>query len=221
MRLLYVEIARTIWIFDIRTLNPKGLNLQPVLSKINERYGFSRFPKNLLDLSEQQTLVFDQGAFTNSQGNLMNVTFTIYNDGLSAETQSSTKDASEFLTDLCTLISKEFDLVIPPAGIMKVRYFSQIDVICEKPLISMNPKIGALLEKIEEHYSPGDGTHRKFDFGGISCWTEDAGQVGAPAPFRFERKWGTPWDTNHYFSVAPLGTEVHLEVLEELEKLLS
>ena len=42
-----------------------------------------------------------------------------------------------------------------------------------------------------------------------------------PTAFRVERKNGVGFDTNHYYSSAPLPTVEHMRVLERLEKLAS
>jgi hypothetical protein len=220
MKLLYVEIARTIWLFDASTLNPQGLSLDPMLKGINERYGFAKSPKNALDFNSQGALAFEQGSFNNSQGKAVAVTLTIYSDGLVADTQSNTRDATEFLNELCASATKEFGLVDPSSGTLRTGFFSQLDVRFDKPLISLNPKLEAILEMLEAQCNPVDTKRRKFTVGGIGIWTEDMSLPGSPAAFRLERKWGTPWDTNHYFSTAPLETNDHLQVLTEIEKIL-
>jgi hypothetical protein len=40
-----------------------------------------------------------------------------------------------------------------------------------------------------------------------------------PIPFRVERKAGVGFEMNHYYSAAPLPTDMHLQMLERLENL--
>jgi hypothetical protein len=192
-----------------------------MFKRINERYRFSKSPKNPLDFNSQGALAFEQGFFNNAQGKAIAVTLTIYGDGFVAETQSTTKDATEFLSELCASATKEFGLTDPSAEKMRTGFFSQLDVTFDKPLISLNQKLEGIGKILESQCSPVDGRSRKFTLGGIGLWTEDMSLPGSPAAFRLERKWGTSWDTNHYFSTAPLETEAHLEVLTEIEKILS
>lgn len=221
MKLLYVSLARTIWIFDVRLLNPKGLSTQDLFQKLGERYQFAKIPKHPLDFNEQKALSFDSGTFINSQRLSVGVTFALWNNGVTAETISSTNDATEFLKDLFGWASAEYGLWIPSGNGLKKGYLSQVDVECERPIISINPTLEIVSRMIENRYSPLDGKAREFFMGGIQFWTEDVNQPLAPAGFRFERKWGVPTDENHYFSQAPLETQDHLDLLNELEKVFT
>ena len=217
MKVLFVGLARSVWLFDTSSLNPKGLSLQPVYEKISEKYKFAKAPKNALDFDEQKALSFKAGTFVNSKGTPVLVGFTIYSDGLVADTLSSTDDSTAFLVELTNWI-KEYGLALPPN--VKKTWVSQMDVECDTPLVKLNPKLTKFLKSIESRVKPVDGNSRQFDVGGLSFWTEDITKSGAPAVVKFERKWQAPFSANHYFSQAPLETREHIDLLNELELLL-
>lgn len=221
MKLLYVTLARAIWLFDMRLLNPKGLSLHEVFQKIAERYRFAKFPKDPLDFNEQKALAFEQGVFTNSRQESIAVSFAVWNNGVTAETSSTTRDATEFLREFFEWINREYGFWIPSGKGLNKGYLSQIDVECDRPLISVNPRLELLSKMLTNRYSPLDGKPREFVVGGLQFWTEDVGQLLAPAAFRFERKWGFPAGANQFFSQAPLETQDHMELLNELENILS
>src|SRR6266481_3188167 len=100
MKILFVGLARSIWLFNTYMLNPKGLSFQPLLEKISERYQFAKAPKNALDLDEQSALSFKSGTFVNSKGASVLVGFSIYADGLVVDTLSSTDDSDAFLEEI-------------------------------------------------------------------------------------------------------------------------
>lgn len=218
MKILFVGLARAIWLFETSQLNPKGLSLQPTIEKLTEKYKFSKAPKNPLDYDDQRALVFKSGTFINSKGIPVMITFSIYSDGLVADTTSSTNDATEFLAEVMTWLKTDCGLLPPPE--IRKGYVSQMDVECVTPLINVNPKLTNFLHDIELRVKSADGMVRRYEVGGLSFWTEDITKPGAPAPIKFERKFNAPWSANHYFSQAPLETTVHLELLNELEALL-
>jgi hypothetical protein len=219
MNILYVGLARSIWLFDFSLLNPRGLSLQGVIDGLKQRYQFAKAPKNALDLDERKALAFRSGTFTNSKGVPVLTAFTIYNDGFAAETLASTDDSTEFLVEVERWLKTEFGLVVPQP--VRKAYVGQIDFESDVPLLAVNPQFAGFIESIEDRYRPPDGKARHFDFAGISFWTEDANLPLAPAILKIERKIGSPFSSNHYFSQTPLETQKHIELLNELEQLLS
>jgi len=218
MKVRYVVLARSLWMFDLNLLNPKGLSWQGVLERLTERYKFAKAPKHLLDLNEQKNLAFQLGTFINSKNLPISIAFYVYNNGFSAETQSSTDDATEFLEEMTSWITKEYGFVVPPD--LRRGYVSQVEVECDTPLTALNPKLSAFLHEIERRVKTIDGKPRQFDVGAIQCFTEDVNQMMAPAVFRFERKWGSPFASNQYFTQSALETGEHIELLNKLEQLL-
>jgi hypothetical protein len=218
MKILFVALARSVWLFDTNLLNPKGLSLQPVYEKIGEKYKFAKAPKNALDFDEQKALSFKAGTFVNSKGTPVVIGFTMYGDGLVADALSSTDDSTEFLVELTNWMIRDYGLTLPSS--VKKTWVSQMDVECETPLVKLNPKLTKLLQSIESRVKPVDGKPRQFDVAGLHFWTEDITKFGAPAILKFERKWQAPFSANHYFSQAPLETREHIELLNELELLL-
>jgi hypothetical protein len=218
MKILFVGLARSIWLFDTNLMNPKGLSLQPVFEKISEKYKFAKAPKNALDFDEQKALSFKSGTFVNSKGTSVLIGYTVYSDGLVVDTMSSTDDSTEFLVEVTNWMNQDYGLTLP-SGIKKI-WLSQMDVECETPLVKLNLRLPKFLKFIESRVKPADGNPRQFDVGGLDFWTEDVNKPGAPVMVKFERKWQAPFSANHYFSQAPLETREHIELLNELELLL-
>jgi hypothetical protein len=216
MKLHSVQLARTVWLFDLADFNPKGLNLWPVCEWLTTKYGFSGYPKNLLDLSPEKTLAFRFGSFVNSSGENVLVSLTIFNNGLAAEASSSTNDSDEFLQQAAGEISKEFGLVVPPS--VGRAHVSQVEV--ESPhfsLAGLNPELVKFAKMLSRTVATTDGKPRDFDFGVFQLWTADTNPATSPAYFRFERKIGLPPSSNRYFSQAALKTQEHLAFLEAFE----
>jgi hypothetical protein len=219
MKVLYVGLARTLWMFDFSLFNPRGVSLQPMFEQLKEKYQFAKAPKNPLDFDEQRNLTFKSGTFVNPAGVPVIVGFTIYNNGVTADTLSSTDDSTEFLVQTFDWIHEQFGLKLPSS--VNKSYLGQMDFESEAPLVALNPQLPKLLKFLEARYRPLDGKSRQFDVGGLNFWTEDVNQLLAPAICKIERKMGAPFSTNHYFSQTPLETKAHIEFLNELERVLS
>jgi hypothetical protein len=220
MKLLYVATAKAMWIFDLNLLNPKGLSLHGVIDSLKEKYKFSKAPAHPLDVNEEKALAFQLGTFINSQNQPISITFKVFNNGFAADSLSSTRDSDEFLREISAWLVKDYGFLIPPEDKLQKAYLSQLDVQCDVPLVALNPKLEAFAQTVSAASKAADGKPRKFEIGAVNLWPEDINQPLAPAVFRYERRWGVPFANNQYFSQAPMETHKHLEVLEDLEKLL-
>jgi len=208
------------WAFNPQLLSAQGFSLQEVFKKLNERYSFAKPPQHPLDLDPKtSSLMFQLGTFTNSAKKPVNVTLGIFNNGITGETTSTTADATEFLQDLTTWMTKEFGFQLPSK--VEKGYLSQITVELAIPsLAPTNPKLQVISGTLSANTKALDGKPRQFEIGALNFWSEDVGAQLAPSPFRLERKWGVPFSSNQYFSLAPLETRQHLDLLSELEKIL-
>jgi hypothetical protein len=214
MNILYVGLARTIWLFDFALLNPTGMSLRGVIEEIGKRYQFAKTPKNEFDFDEQRSLSFKSGTFVGQRKIPLLVGLNIYSDGVVADTMSSTDESTELLNDLAKWLKDTYGLVVPSERI--VNYLSQIDFRMEVPLVNLNPRLNSLLKLIEGRVS----TKIPLDVASIQFWTEDFGKPSTPAAIRIERKISASFSANHYFSQAPLTTKDHIALLNEFEALL-
>jgi len=218
MKVLFVGLARSIWLFDVKLMNPRGISLQGVIDGLRDRYSFGQAPKHSGDVGTDNALAFKSGTFVNSKGVPILVSFSIFNDGFVADTLSSTDDSTEFLTTVTRWIQDEYGLSIP-TEIKKV-YVSQIDCECDTPMSALNPHLPEIAGFLDRNVRSADDKTRHFNVSGLSLWTEDNTKPLAPAAFKYERKIGAPFSANHYFSQAPLETQAHIELLNRIERVL-
>jgi hypothetical protein len=214
MNVLFVGLARTIWLFEFALLNPTGMSLKGVMEEIGKRYQFAKTPKNELDFDEQRSLSFKSGTFLGQRKVPALVALNIYSDGIVADTMSSTDESTEFLTDLAKWLSDTYGLNVPKER--KVNYLSQIDFQMEATLVDLNPRLRPLLKQVEGRI----GSKSPLDVASIQFWTEEFGKPGTPAAIKVERKIPAPFSADHYFSQAPMPTKEHIALLNEFEALL-
>jgi len=217
MKLLSINLARSIWLAPILDFNPKGIRLDRILFPfLIDTYKFRQYPslKEIEDLSKG--IVFSDGEFAINSDHLIVVNLTIYNDGMVVDTRSSTEHSEAFLNDAFSQFS-EISKVPPYQSIIRERlYVSEVYVSSDKSLELINPK----LKQISKYLSQNVEKDKTFQVGGISFWPDQTSKTN-PRPFLFERVLNTPFSENRYFSAAALPTEKHLELLDKLERILS
>ncbi len=222
MKLVSVESARAVWLISTNEFNPRGMNLQySLLPAAIEKYKFIKFPSlepnKQKDPSEGEVL--DEGIFRNPQGIDIGVKLTIFADGIVAETRSSTSDTDEFLQDFFQWASEEFALTYQRDMVKRKGYVSELTIIPEGSLTKLD-KFAEFTNKISTFVATGYTVPVQYKVGGIFFAADPVSQL-TPSYFRLERKLNEPFNQNKYFSQAPLPTELHLEMLDELEGLLS
>lgn len=198
-------------------LNPRGIRLDRILYPfLIETYKFRKYPSlnETGDLSKG--IMFGDGEFAIDDDYPIVVSLTLYNDGVIVDTRSSTHHSDAFLEDVLSRFSEIFK-TLPLKSIMKKQlYVSKVYVSTDKPLEFLNPK----LKQISKYLNQNVEKDKNFQFGGLSFWP-DQKDKRSPLPFTFERAAQIPFSENRYYSVAPLPTDKHLELLDKLEHILS
>lgn len=219
MDLLNVRTARSIWLFDVRDLNPTGLSAIPFLSAIKDRYHFLVWPKDPEDLSwtasSAKGIRFVDGSFA-IENRLRNVSLTFYNDGIIADTGSNTTDTDLFLGDVLAFTARHFGVEYCPSLVHKKQYLSELMIRPQCDLSMVCQKIGRLAEILNA--VPGDAL--KYQWFGFELRADPLPGTGPVTGFKFEREVGIPAVQNRYYSLALLPTDDHLRLLNEFEQIM-
>src|SRR6266404_2637321 len=134
MQIVHVRMAKSIWLVDIRDLNPRGLSIYPMVAGIAERYKFKYFPLKAEDANPNRSegMVFADGAF--AIGNTLHriTKCAMYGDGFVVETGLSTDFSDDFLRDLLIFLSTQFALAYHPEMIHTRLNVSELIVRTDK-----------------------------------------------------------------------------------------
>lgn len=220
MKLLSVQRARSIWLVNLVDLNPRGRNILSLIAPVIAKYKFIQFPAKPEELDLSKGINFVGGSFQKDPLNDIAIDLTIFNDGFIADTRSSTEDSDSFLDDFLSWIAEEFGLVPYKKILRSKAYFNELWVKTDKSLNALNPKLEKFGKRLTSLIAGHDHHPILFETYGISFWTNPT-ITFPPGPFKFERAENTPFSENRYYSAAPLQTNVHLEMLMELERILS
>ncbi len=219
MKLLSVKQARSIWLVHLIDINPRGRSLLPLISSINAKYKFLQFPTKAEELDLGKGIKFVSGSFQKDSQSDIIIDLTIFNGGLVADSRSSTEDSDAFLDEFLTWIAADFGFVSYQEVLRSKVYLSELWVQTDKSLNALNPKLENFSEKLTSLIVGHSHHPIAFEASCIYFWT-DPTVVDPPGPFRFERANDAPFYQNRYYSAAPLQTDVHLEMLIELESIL-
>jgi hypothetical protein len=213
VKLLSVGLAKALWFIDVNEMNPKGkdpfIHLYPAFI---EDYKFKNKPQPGEDFKDG--IKFTGGEFSQADGTVITFNATVYSDGISIDTFSSTNSSEEILKDLLESLpdrgfSYDLDMVVRKA------YLSQVNVRCSKRLAALSPRLVDFANKVS---AAANGT--SFSVGAFELWP-DPSSFPKPATFSFQRKLGEPPTGERFWSQAPVQTHVHLELLNELENVLT
>src|SRR5580700_6281661 len=143
MKLISVGSARSIWLFDINDLNPRGKDVNAeLLDWLKEAYFFDKAPTSPNDLDpEKRSLKFERGRFQIKEEIYISVDLEVYSDGFVANSRSSTRDTDAFVEDVLSLAAKEFSLTYDPAMIRTKMHVSELTVRVDSVLFNLHPKL--------------------------------------------------------------------------------
>ncbi len=220
MQLLSVGLARSVWLFDINELNPTGKSIFPdILVWLGEKYSFQTFPKAIADIDqEKKAYLFKSGQFQ-TDADTISVNFSIYNDGVVAETWASTDKGDALLEEILRSAASKYGLVFRPEMVRTKQYVSEVNVRLDHHLNNLNPKIAPFCQMIGglfvRHNLP------PFEMTGMIFSPDVSASSYKPPGLLIERKMGSPFTENRFWSKSPFTTKDHLVALEEFEKLLA
>jgi hypothetical protein len=223
VKLLSISTARAIWFFHQTDLNPRGKAVERnAIVEIGRRYKFAKIPTpaELVDARQKnEPVVYPAGEFQSPSGTTIEVALTAYRDALFADTRSNTSDSEAFLVDMLEWLTSKLGLVDYKTISIRKMYVSEIYVALDNSLSGINPKLKKFVKSLTEKMkTPFKDIY--FDVGSLSFWIDPA-LKHTHVPFRLERQVDVGFDEGRYYSIAPFETDVHLEAVAELEKLLT
>ena len=222
MKLLSVKSARSIWLLNLGDLNPRGRAIdRDVLSELVKRYSFARGPdiKQIVEARKNnQPVVLEGGVFQAADRSVIDVSLSVYRDGLMADTRCSTSECDRFLDEILSWLHTDLGLLDYRTVKTKKLYVSELSVSTENSLNIINPALNRFAEILgTKVISPIQNI--KYELGAIGFWIDPA-QNPKHVHFRLEREEDVPFGDNRYYSIAPLETEQHFDVLALLENCL-
>jgi hypothetical protein len=213
MKLLSVGLAKAFWYMDVNELNPNGLDLfTHLFPSFVEDYKFKGYPVAGQDFKDG--MKFTSGEFVKEDDTVIGLNVTVYTNGVTADTFSSTKDSEDFLREALDGLP-QLGFAFDEEMIQRRAYNSQLTVKFSGRLEHLNPR---LLEFANILSAASGGI--TFNASAIEFWSDQT-ILNKPVNFSFQRKSGDPSNGDRYWSQAGVPTDVHLKLLEELEAILS
>jgi hypothetical protein len=210
MDLAKVLIARSIRLFDLEEINPRGKKIEAAYQAIKDRYHFTQSPLE----GAQKGVKFTGGRFNPGEGDV-DIELDFYADGIVATSRSDTNDTDKFLDDLFGFIREQFGLG-NESYVLKMKRNYRSDLVVHAPLIHLSRAQSPLVplgKRIaqEMHLEPDDVEPQAIIFG----------SEGRNTVFPFERRANVPYSEHKYYSSAQVPTSEHWALLQEFEVLLT
>lgn len=235
MKLIHAKLARSIWLFDIRDMNPKGKAIiGDLVAWIKDAYNFSTSPdpdKPVPNAPPPPTtaaakiegplgLTFQNGSFQAEEEIYVAINnLTIYDDGIVVDAASSTEDGDRFAADLLKSATEEFALAYDADTVRRRLYLSELIFKSEMNFAAaLNPSLSSFATKLSDACT-NSLQRTPFVTGGVSFWSDSGDEK--QRMLRIERQGGRLLSEKRYFSDGPFQTKPHIGLLEEFERLLA
>lgn len=216
MKLLAVSLARLTVLTETAEFNPRNqVSLPDFVKAITERYHFLKFPVTIEEFDLAKGITFAYGKIEGININAL----ILYNAGTVIETGSSTKDCEIVLNDLIQWVQELVGFEYAPVRDPRRFFLSELTISSDWNLDRLNRAFAELCSKVSASVSAYAQQPFKFETSVSSLPDLSNIKIG-PAAVRIDRLAGAPFEENKYYSMAPLPTDEHLELLAEFEKYL-
>ena len=212
MELISIELAKVVSLFTVS--RPEGHHsMGKISAALSERYQFASVPRSIEQLIGEK-IEFGHGSFNDSRIDLLE----IFHDGIVVSAKSPTEKVEAFILDLETWSKSEFGLERVETQNINLAYESHLLIKSQKPLLNALKPLKSVQSLIHKLLFSATKIDAEFEPFGLS-FSVDQNKIASMKPARFsvERKLGPSFESNLYFSIAPLKTADHLKVLELLE----
>lgn len=215
MELLNVESSRLVSLMKVLPPEVGQPFLPDVITSVAERYRFQKFPVGFDQLLADAKM-FAMGVWNGIQIDEL----AVYNDGIIVGARAPTKFLDDLCSDLIELISSRFGLNMVPASEQR-HYESAVVIRLDQSIskkLSFLDVINSDLAAFQENY--GLGTH-DFGFASIETGVDmTKGSGKRPLTFSIVRRANVSFEDCVWFSAAPLKTDDHVALLENLERIM-
>ena len=190
-----------------------------IVKGIETRYKFLEIPTTLSAFDFEKGVTFNDGVFDEERAISK---FQIYTNGLLAESNKGTELCDKFFDDVISWANKEFGFEVYEQENLGRVYRNEIEFESILPLDSLFRPMAFITQKIPELLLEYGQKKHVYEFTGL-IFNVDSTIAAQPIPpqFSLERRTGHSHDENLYYSLAPLRTQDHIELLEFLERELS
>ena len=212
MEIVEYGLSRAIRFGDLVSAPSPPLLGSNLIRAVTERYGFVEAPRTVADYNLQNGMLFLHGY----HGANVIERLHVYNNGVLAEMKSDTSDCDAFLDDLTLWAAENAGIAFSKSSLADV-YLSQLFVRSES--IAMDKALAPLAvirEKISARVEAA-APMRVLPSQVMSFQIATDPGLNGGWNYRFERRVGSAFADNAYFSSAPLTTVQHLEMLNEIE----
>ena len=215
MKLVSLEGSRVVSLAMIQVT--KGQPYVPeVIESIVSRYEFLKFPSTFEELASD-TKIFSIGRWRNTQIDEL----ALYGDGLIVSSKSDTELLDKLVEDIYETASEKYGLNRLSSPKETRQFESALVVHLDKDVTKRLSFLSGLTNDLNgfvSQYGLGD-----FDFvpSGIHLEADPVRYpTRRPRAFTLARRVSTPYEDGYWYSAAPLKTQDHLAVLENLETAL-
>lgn len=215
MKLLSIENSNLI-VLGLASRERNQIYLPHLLSSFIRRYQFLSFPDEIASATPNK-YEFSQGIFEDGAIE----TFIVYTDGIVVHSKSNSEFLDRFIKDVMAFLRDEWDTHFVESNTTSRMYQSTLIIESDKDILKPLSEAQVLAERIKEKLSTATGLNVEFEQFGM-IFSADCAKIPMlrPAPFRIERRAGTEFSFNQYFTSAPLTTDDHLDILQAWESLV-
>lgn len=214
MELISIERSKLVSLFFVSNSQGQPL-LDQIASAIVARYQFATFPTKIEELSSDK-ITFSHGNFNNKRIDHVEV----FSDGIIVTAKSNSQVVEDFLSDLLSFTESEFGLKRVESHTYNKIFESQLIFKTEKRILGLLDGFKNIELTLNAMLKSTTNSNIQMEHFGFSIAADNTTISGLkPIVFRLERKQDASFDSNLYFAAAPLKTDDHIKILEQIESM--
>lgn len=216
MQLSAVLLARVLAYIETADLGQGRVFFPEITPHIVDRYKFQKFPQTLEQFDEAKGVEFREGKI----GGIVLLKLGIWESLLTLETSTNTADSKRILEEMLQWGADKLGLNYRPGMIQRFGYISDLTFYTDAPILDMTPAITQFSEKLSGILTDVWQDPLVYEPMNFQIGHDPLTRKNNIAPFSITRRAQSRFSENKYFSEAPLPTDVHIQMINELEAIV-
>ncbi len=210
------QVGRVVLLTSADEFTTGGRSFVDLSKAIADRCGFAKFPKTLEEWQAPNGAEFLFGRWDGIEIPKL----VIYARGVSLDTKFSTDESDRILGEMLGWAAETLKVGYRSRPIHRRLYQSEIVFISDMSLNATNPVLSLASDILSRSVSEQWKQMFSYEVVGLSVGIDESNVKFSPGLFRLERRQSVPFGDKAYYSLAPVQTEQHKVLLQQIETAL-
>jgi CCR4-NOT transcriptional regulation complex NOT5 subunit len=210
-------LGRVMLLTAAEEFNPAAAPFYEFTKALVDRYGFAKSPKTLEEWQNQSGAEFLYGRWEGTEITRLQV----YARGVALDTKVSTEESNRVLDEMLSWAAERLKITFRASSQHRRLIQSELVFTSDMSLDAINPAVKVIADALSTSVSAQWRQTFSYQTSGFALGVDESNVKFPPTRFRLEMREGSAFADKAYYSLAPVHTDQHKQMLQRIEAALT